>query len=154
MNRPFIVTLLAAVCAGCATMKPDPKLSDKPVYGQIEAYRAEKGGYAMMPLPAPKTAEWQTENRAAIDAATAPAALDAVLATDASCDALCAEVKPGYAGDPLKLTQLAAVTVYVMERRNEAKRARWIAALERAKEASKTNDVDTFFVQQLQVCGK
>jgi len=152
--RSVCVMMMMVACAGCATgLKPDPPMTDKPTYGMIQAVRAEKGGYANPPMDSPKAVEWQAENRAKIDAATAPAALDAVLASDAAADALCAEVKPGYRGDPLKLTQLAAVSVYVMDKGNEAKRVRWTAALRRAQAKSTTNDVDTFFAQQLQICG-
>jgi len=159
--KNLVFAAVAAILAGCSTCsksfvdssKPDPEATAKPTYAAISDYRAKHGGYAIMEMESPRAAVWQEKNRAAIDAATSPAALDAFLASPAAADAMCAEVKPGYKGDPLKLTQIAAASVYVMDKGNCAKRKIWVAALEKAKAASKTNDVDAFFAQQLLVCG-
>lgn len=152
--KKLIAVFVFAAFAGCAsTPKPEPEVTKDTTYERIEAARAKKGGYYVPEMASPRSAQWQASNRAAIDAATAPAALEAFVASAAAADALCAEVKPGYKGDPLKLTQLAAVSVYVMDKGRECKRRLWVEALERAKKAAPTSDVETFFVQQLMVCG-
>ena len=94
-------------------------------------------GVSPMKKEAPSVDLWLREAKASPEAA----------------DALCSAVKPGYTGDSLKLTQIAAVSVHVMDKGREAKRRLWVDALERAKKAAPTRDVETFFVQQLMVCG-
>jgi len=153
MNKAIAMMLLAAA-AGCATApKPDPAVTTDVTYEKIEAARAAKGGYHIPDMAAPRAAQWQADNRAALDAATAPAELEKFLASPAAADELCAAVKPGYAGDTLRLSQIAAASVLVMDKGREAQRRLWTAALERAKKAAPTCDVETFFVQQLMVCG-
>lgn len=153
MKKIFAIAALAAF-AGCTTApKPDPAVTTDVTYDKIEAARAQKGGYHIPDMAAPRSAQWQADNRAALDAATSPAALEKFLASPSAADALCAAVKPGYAGDPMALTQIAAVSVLVMDKGREAQRCLWTAALERAKKSAPTCDVETFFVQQLMVCG-
>ena len=153
MKKSIAMLALAAV-AGCATApKPDPAVTTETTYDQIEEARAKKGGYHIPDMKAPRAAQWQADNRAAIDAATTPAELDKLVSSPEAADALCAAVKPGYTGDSLKLTQIAAVSVHVMDKGREAKRRIWVDALERAKKAAPTRDVESFFVQQLMVCG-
>ena len=104
-------------------------------------------------MDAPRAAVWQAKNRTALDAATAPAALAPFLASPEAADGLCAAITPGYTGDPLKASQIAAISVLVMDKGREAERRLWVDALTRAKRNAPTCDVETFFVQQLMVCG-
>ena len=104
-------------------------------------------------MPTPRAAVWQAQNRAALDAATTPAALAPFIASPEAADGLCAAIKPGYTSDPLKSMQIAAISVLVMDKGREAERRIWVDALTRAQKNAPTCDVETFFAQQLMVCG-
>ena len=111
---------------------------------------------------APTAVEWQNKNDAAIEAATKPEVLAKFVASSASADALLAQVGPAYAGDPLVLTQIAAVTQWVMTsepcwlffwKPSPAKgRTVWNLALARKIAESKDDYVRTFCRQQLDLC--
>ena len=111
---------------------------------------------------APTAVEWQNKNGAAIAAATEPAVLAAFVADAAAADALLDKVGPAYAGDPLVLTQIAAVTQWVMlpdpwyclfwDGEHAAGRAVWTAALAKKIAESKDDYVRTFCRQQLDLC--
>lgn len=152
MNKCFILMGLAVAASCYSSMKPDPELSKCETHSLVTANLIESG-YAQTAYPAPIASEWQTRQRGRIDAYTSPNALKKFLECDATADALCACVKSGYTGDAIKMTQIQAISDLVMTRGYEEKRALWVAALERAKAKSTTNDVDTFFRQQLELCG-
>ena len=110
----------------------------------------------------PLAANWSLENDAAIAAATADPALAAVVADAASAEALLKQVKPAYETCPLVLTQIAAVTQWVMlpdpwyclfwDGEHAAGRKVWVAALESLKASASDDYVKTFCQQQLDLC--
>ena len=110
----------------------------------------------------PTAVEWQDANAAAIAAATAPDVLAAFVADAASAKALLDQIKPAYATPPLTLTQIAAVTQWVMGpepcwlffwRPSPASgRKIWTAALREKIATAKDDYVRTFCRQQLDLC--
>ena len=79
-------------------------------------------------------------------------------------DALLAEVKPGYATDALKATQIAVLTQRVMAKfpqpwwkfwasEDHAARRLWTSRLQAFAAESKSVDVKLFFLDQLRWCG-
>ena len=151
MQKILMVGIAAAV-AGCSGMKPDPELAKDESHTLVTANLVDSG-YAQTKYPSPQAYEWQAENREQLDRLTQDRALEKYLENEMRADALCACVKPGYRGDSLKLTQIQAISDLVMKRGSDAQRKLWVAALERAKAKATTNDVDTFFRQQLELCG-
>jgi len=115
---------------------------------------------------APSAVDWQKENDAKIAEATQPDMLKAFVADAEAADKLLAEVKTGYAGCPMKLTQIAAVSQYVMVddgcplaclwfwRQSKADmRKVWADALLRNAEKATAPDVAEFMLDQLRWCG-
>ena len=112
---------------------------------------------------APTAVEWQNKNCAAIAAATADGVLAALVADAASADALLSKIGSAYDGDPLVLTQIAAVTQWVMlpdpwyclfwDGPHAAGRAVWTDALTRRIAQAKDDYVRMFCRQQLDLCG-
>ena len=142
--------------------------SKKPAYVDPNKYSGY--GPAMARKPGdPMAVEWQGANGAKIAEATTPAALDAHLKDAASAAALLARVKGAYAGDPLDLTVVAAVSQRVMEAvigRPDGcqklcstpgaplcRRKIWNMALLDAFRKSKDEYVQTFILDQLRWCG-
>jgi len=159
--------LLASLLAGCATEKYGeftPKTVPQPSSVEFSSYEkamAHQDGYQM-------AYEWQRANPQAVEAATKPEVLEAFIASDAAADALLAKIGTSYDGDPIVLTQIAAVTQRVMypiptycihmaEKQERARqtalcdRARWGAALERARAKTDDGYVRTFCDQQLRL---
>ena len=111
---------------------------------------------------APTAVEWQNKNDAAIAAATTDDVLAAFVADAASADALLARIGSAYDGDPLVLTQIAAVTQWVMtadpcfllfwKPLPSAGRKIWTEALARKIAESKDDYIRTFCRQQLDLC--
>lgn len=95
---------------------------------------------------------WQSNNRAAIDAATTPEALKVILADDAKRAALAGCVKSGYASDPIQMTQLGAATQYVMTPEGAPLRTQWVKALFAAASAAENEDAVILLVDQLRWC--
>ena len=80
---------------------------------------------------------------------------DAAIYRAAGADDLLAKIGTAYDGDPVALTQIAAVTQFVMCPKcpdAPARRKLWTAALKRAKAASDDGYVKTFCNQQLRLC--
>ena len=110
----------------------------------------------------PLAVNWSQANDAAIAAATTDAALAAVVADETSAAALLGKIKPAYASDPLVLTQIAAVTQWVMlpdpwyclfwDGEHAAGRKVWVVALESLKATADDGYVKTFCQQQLDLC--
>ena len=110
----------------------------------------------------PLAVNWSQANDAAIAAATTDEALAAVVADAESAAALLAKIKPAYATCPLVLTQIAAVTQWVMRpepcwicfwKPSPAKgRVVWNLALARKIAESKDDYIRTFCRQQLDLC--
>ena len=143
------------LAAGCATekygaFKPKVELapSDPAANAGYEAAMAHKDGFQM-------AYEWQRENAKAVEDATKPEVLAAFVSSDAAADALLAKIGTSYDGDPVALTQIAAVTQFVMLPKcpkAPARREVWVAALERARATADDGYVRTFCDQQLRLC--
>ena len=138
----------AALAAGLALAAENPYSS----YGK--ATERVKGD--------PAAVEWQDANAAAIAAATAPDVLAAFVADAASAKALLDQIQPAYAAPPLTLTQIAAVTQWVMgpepcwlffwEPSPANGRKIWTAALQEKIATAKDDYVRAFCRQQLDLC--
>ena len=110
----------------------------------------------------PLAVNWSQAHDAEIKAATADAVLAGLVADAASADALLGKLKPAYETDPLTLTQIAAVTQWVMlpdpwyclfwKGEHAAGRAVWTAALAKKIAEAKDDYVRIFCKQQLDLC--
>ena len=122
--------------------------------GYGKAMASEKGD--------PMAAEWQGERKCAIAAATEEGVLAAFVADEASAKALLDQLKPAYATCPMVMTQIAAVTQWVMlpepfflwfwQPSPAAGRAVWTKALEAKIAATNDDYIRTFCRQQLDLC--
>ena len=102
-----------------------------------------------------KAYEWQQANPKLVADATRKEVLAKFIASDAAADALLAKIGTSYDGDPVALTQIAAVTQLVMcPKCPKAPKCRqlWVAALKRARANTDDGYVRTFCDQQLRVC--
>ena len=111
-----------------------------------------------------RAVEWHLTDRAAIDKATAPEALAAILADEKALEALLAKVKPGYATDAIDAVRIAAISQYVMQGadvswwefwRNDfaAERKLWAKSLLKSAAAAKDDYVAIYLLDQLRWCG-
>ena len=151
--KNIILTLVTAACV--AAFAEDAKYVDPNPFADYDVamQSTEKD---------PLAVNWSKQHDAEIKAATTDAALAAVVADAASAEALLAKVKPAYESDPLVLTQIAAVTQWVLlpdpwysifwGGAHGAGRAVWVAALERKIAESKDEYVRIFCRQQLDLC--
>jgi len=133
------LVLFASLFVGCATTEGD--------YADVKPAITDDG--------VPTGVEWQGAHDAELAAATRQETLAAFVASDAAADALLAKIGNAYKGDPLVLTQIAAVTQLVMHPtcpKAPACRARWVAALKRAKAVATDDYVKIFCEQQLWQC--
>ena len=161
MKLPSL-SLLAAVLAlavttGCTTCCNEkygefspamPAEASKVEFSDYEPAMAHHDGYQM-------AYEWQRKNPDAVKKATEPQALAEFVASDAAADALLWKIGSSYNGDPVALTQIAAVTQLVMcPKCDKAPAARkvWVAALQRRRAATTDGYVRTFCDQQLRLC--
>lgn len=152
----FIASIaLALLVAGCATQKYgefEPKGELAPSTGKAFA----SYGPAMKHYDGYEMAyEWQQRNPKLVAEATEKSVLASFVASDAAADALLAKIGTSYDGDPLALTQIAAVTQLVMCPKcpkAPACRKTWVGALERARAATDDGYVRTFCDQQLRLC--
>ena len=138
MKKLLLIAMMAA--AGCATVSKD-QYDIRPD--------------AANPNAAPTAVEWQNANDAKLAAATKPEALAPLVKDAASAEALLAKIGAAYEGDPLVLTQIAAVTQLVMcPKCDKAPAARkiWVAALEKTRANATDDYVKTFCRQQLDLC--
>ena len=150
-----LASLVLLLAAGCATPKYgefEPKCElgqpNATAYASYGAGMAHVEGYQM-------AYEWQRANSKAVADATKPDVLRKFVETPAAADALLAKIGTSYDGDPVALTQIAAVTQLVMCPKcpkAPACRKVWVAALERARAASDDGYVKTFCDQQLRLC--
>ena len=148
-----IAIMLAAGCVnepakyGAFTPKPDPEPS-KVEFSDYGPAMAHHDGYQM-------AYEWQRKNPDAVKKATEPKALAAFVESGDAADALLAKIGTSYDGDPVALTQIAAVTQLVMCPKCEkapSGRKVWVAALKRARATTDDGYVRTFCDQQLRLC--
>ena len=153
----FAVVMAAGALAFAAETKPaeKPKYVDPNSFADYEVAMKDTA-------KTPFAVGWSQAHDAEIKAATEPEVLAACVADAASAAALLGKVKPAYASDPLVLTQIAAVTQWVMtedpcfllfwEPSPSAGRKVWTAALARKIAESKDDYIRTFCRQQLDLC--
>ena len=150
-----LASLVLLLAAGCATQKYG-EFEPKGELGQPNATAYASYGAAMAHVDGYQMAyEWQRANPQLVAEATKPEVLRAFVETPAAADALLAKIGTSYDGDPVALTQIAAVTQLVMCPKcpkAPACRKVWVAALERARAASDDGYVKTFCDQQLRLC--
>ena len=150
-----LASLVLLLAAGCATPKYG-EFEPKCELGQPNATAYASYGAAMAHVEGYQMAyEWQRANPKLVADATKPEVLKAFVETPAAADALLAKIGTSYDGDPVALTQIAAVTQLVMCPKcpkAPACRKVWVAALERARAASDDGYVKTFCDQQLRLC--
>ena len=146
------ILLLAAGCATERYGRFEPKCelapSNPAAYAGYGEAMAHKDGCQM-------AYEWQKKDAAALAEATKPEVLAAFVESGAAADALLAKIGTSYDGDPVALTQIAAVTQLVMcpkSPKSPARREVWVAALERARSGTDDGYVRTFCDQQLRLC--
>lgn len=106
--------------------------------------------------------EWQRGNNAAIEAATEEAILAAFVADEDAANRLLSNLKGAYATDPIVLTQIAAVTQWVMlpdpwyclfwNGPHAVGREVWVAALKQKILSSTDDYIRTLCRQQLDLC--
>lgn len=105
----------------------------------------------------PMAVEWQNANEQAIASAVELESLKRLALDASAASALLAEVKGGYATDPLVSTRIAAVSQLVLCRKwTEASKARdvWTDALLAAAEKAPDAYRKLFFLDQLRWCAK
>ena len=150
-----LTSLVLAVAAGCASSKYG-EFTPKGELAPSKATAYAGYGQAMSHVDGYQMAyEWQRKNPAAVAEATKREVLAAFVKDDASADALLAKIGTSYDGDPIALTQIAAVTQLVMCPKcpkAPACRKVWVAALERARAKTDDGYVRTFCDQQLRLC--
>ena len=150
-----LASLVLLLAAGCATPKYG-EFEPKCELGQPNATAYASYGAAMAHVEGYQMAyEWQRANPKLVADATKPEVLKTFVETPAAADALLAKIGTSYDGDPVALTQIAAVTQLVMCPKcpkAPACRKVWVAALERARAASDDGYVKTFCDQQLRLC--
>ncbi len=149
-------SLCAALLVGCATPEKygaftpvgDLGSADTTAYDDYDKGMAHVEGYDM-------AYEWQRKNPDLVAQATTVEALAPFVASPEAADALLAKIGTSYTGDPVALTQIAAVTQLVMcPKCPKAAQGRlvWTAALKRARAATRDGYVRVFCDQQLRLC--
>jgi hypothetical protein len=110
----------------------------------------------------PTAVVWSAENDAAIAAATGDDVLAGFVEDDEAASALLAKVRGAYASDPIALTQIAAVSQWVMQSdpfwlffwepsRSDGRKV-WVNALVAKAEGDGDGYVKTFCLDQLRWC--
>ena len=126
----------------------------------------KKSAYDILPRDKdakyPTTVVWSAENDEALSAATADDVIAGFAASDEAASALLAKVKGAYASDPIVLTQIAAVSQWVMEPdpcwlffwepSRSAGRKVWVKALLDRAEGADDMYIKTFCLDQLRWC--
>jgi hypothetical protein len=146
----FVAFALAGMAVEAAYKDPNP-------YGNYGPAMAPSKGDAM-------AIEWHRTDRAAIDKATAPEALESILEDEDSVKALLARVKPAYGSDALDLVRIAAISQYVMEGERvywwefwrddrSGERELWAKSLLDRAASAKDEYVTLFCLDQLRWCG-
>ena len=151
-----LASLVLILAAGCATEQKYGEFEPKGELGQPNATAYASYGAAMAHVDGYQMAyEWQRANLKLVEEATKPEVLSGFVKSPLAADALLAKIGTAYNGDPVVLTQIAAVTQLVMCPKcpkAPACRKVWVAALERARAASDDGYVKTFCDQQLRLC--
>ena len=151
----LMMTAALVLVAGCAApkygefeTKGEPAPSNPNAYATYRPAMAHADGFQM-------AYEWQKANPKSVEDATKPEVLSRFVETPEAADALLAKIGGVYDGDPVVLTQIAAVTQFVMCPKcpkSPARRAVWVAALERTRNGTDDGYVRTFCDQQLRLC--
>ena len=110
----------------------------------------------------PTAVVWSAKNDEALSVATDDAVLAGFVASDEAAAALLSNVRGAYLSDPLALTQIAAVSQWVMQPdpcvllfwkpSRSAGRRVWVKALLTLAETTSDNYVKTFCLDQLRWC--
>ena len=149
------------VAAGALAFAAETKPAAKPKY--VDPNKFADYTLAMKDSAnAPFAVGWSQAHDAEIKAATEEVVLAACVADAESAAALLGKIKPAYESDPLVLTQIAAVTQWVMTEdpcflffwkpSPSAGRKVWTEALARKIAESKDDYIRTFCRQQLDLC--
>ena len=152
--------MVAGACFAAAPAKPaaapaKPAAAAKPAekkYVDPNAYASYGPGTATK-AGDPSAAEWQAANKDALAKATSDAELICFVRDLASARALLAEVKPNYATDPLKASQIAAISQFVMRPGWESARGIWTEALFKGFQTATDDSVRMAYLEQLRWCG-
>lgn len=146
----FAVLAVAGLTATAKYVDPNP-------YGDY--------GPAMKPVAGrPMAIEWHLTDRAAIDKATSPEALEEILDDDDKIEALLAKIRPNYGTDAMDAVRIAAISQYVMEGARVSwwefwrddlsdEREDWAKALLKAAASAKDDYVAEYCLDQLRWCG-
>ena len=155
MNVPCLMSLVLLL-AGCATEQKYAEFEPKGARAPSDPAAYASYGPAMAHCDGYQTAyEWQRSSPKLVSAATKPDGLAPFAEPPEAADELLAKIGTAYDGDPVALTQIAAVTQLVMCPKcpdASARRKVWTAAIRRAKAASDDGYVRTFCNQQLRLC--
>jgi len=98
-------------------------------------------------------AQWANKQQAALATINDAALADLLKQGAPALDALLAEVKTGYASDPVAITRIAGLTQYVMRPAGASSRTAYAGALLAAAQRANDADVICFFLDQLRWCG-
>jgi len=98
-------------------------------------------------------AQWANKQQAALATINDAALADLLKQGAPALDVLLAEVKTGYASDPVAITRIAGLTQYVMRPAGASSRAAYAGALLAAAQRASDADVICFFLDQLRWCG-
>ena len=159
--KQFAIGIALVLAAGAMAFAAETKPAEKPKYVDPNKF----ANYELAMQDSPKTpfaVGWSQAHDAEIKAATEEEVLAACVADAESAAALLGKIKPAYESDPLVLTQIAAVTQWVMLpepcwlcfwKPSPAKgRVVWNEALARKIAESKDDYIRTFCRQQLDLC--
>jgi|GEM_PF-2771328 len=147
-----LAACLALAATAAAPAKPAAAKPAEKKYVDPNAYASYGPGTATK-AGDPSAAEWQAANKDALAKATSDAELICFVRDVASARALLAEVKPNYATDPLKASQVAAVSQFVMRPGWEHARGIWTEALFKSFQAATDDGVRMAYLEQLRWCG-
>ena len=149
-----VAAAVGCACAACVAGAKDSYVDPNPYsdYGTAMKSTAE----------APLAVNWSRENDEKIAAATEESVLAGFVSDAKSADALLAQLKGAYETDPIVMTQIAAVTQWVMlpdpcflffwRPCPSDGREVWKQALERRISTAMDDYVRTFCKQQLELC--
>ena len=149
MSKAVLLVTGLAVVGVCRAVDPNPYAD----YGKGMA--GENGD--------PNAVEWQDDNRDLIDAVTTEDVLAGLVKDERSATLLLAQLRGAYSSNPRAMTQIAAVTSWVMggepcwfcfwKPSPAAGRRIWVAALEKKMRMAEDEYVKTICRQQLDRCG-
>jgi len=139
MKKILVMTVLAAATCFAAEQKKKDAYDIRPE--------------AAKQADAPTSTDWQKANAALLAKAVAPAELAWYVRSAAAAASLLWEVKTGYATNPVKAYQIAAVTQYVMTPAGAAGRRVWASQLLAFAARPCAADQKQFFLDQLRWCG-